>query len=92
MYMDRIKTRIVLKMKATYKLELLTPEAMNMLGSTEKGANKDKDGEILPKLESFTVVLVHFNLVKNDYQKTSKVLFTFAPNKQFGQVINSLKR
>ena len=58
----------------------------------KKGADKDKDGENVPKLESvlicFKVVLVHCNLVKNDYQHTSKVLFTFVPNKQFGQLIN----
>ena len=41
----------------------------------------------MPKLES-EVVLVHCNLVKNDYQQTSKVMFTFVPNKQFGQLIN----
>ena len=42
----------------------------------------------VPKLESVEVVSVHCNLVKNDYQPTSKVLFTFVPNKQFGQLIN----
>ena len=44
--------------------------------------------EKVPKLESVEVVLVHCNLVKEDYQHTSKVLFTFVPNKQFGQLIN----
>ena len=39
-------------------------------------------------LESLEVVLVHCNLVKNDYQHTSKVLFSFVPNKQFRQLIN----
>ena len=41
----------------------------------------------VPKLESSEVVLVHCNLASNSYQKASKVLFTFAPNKQFGQLI-----
>ena len=40
------------------------------------------------KLESVEVVLVHCNLVKNDYQHSSKVLFSFVPNKQFGQLID----
>ena len=39
-------------------------------------------------MESAEVVLVHFNLVKNDYQHSSDVLFSFAPNKKFGQLIN----
>ena len=42
----------------------------------------------MPKLESVEVILVHWNLVSNNYQQTSKVLFTLLPNKQFGQVIN----
>ena len=42
----------------------------------------------MPKLESVEVVLLHFNLANNNYQQASKVLFTFVPNKQFGQLIN----
>ena len=61
---------------------------MRLLGSIKKHADKDKDGENVPKLEPTEVVLVHSNLVKNDYHHTSKVLFTFVPNKQFGQLIN----
>ena len=61
---------------------------MKLLGSTNKVVGKDKNGENVPKLESVEVVLVHCNLVKNDYQHTSKVLFTFVPNREFGQLIN----
>ena len=86
--MNRIKNRIVFKIKTGHKLELLTSETMKLLGSTKKDVDKDKDGENVPKLESVEVVLVYCNLVKNDYQHTSKVLFTFVPNKQFGQLIN----
>ena len=67
---------------------MLTPEKMRLLESTKKDVDKDKNGENAPKLESVEVVLVHCNLVKNDYQHTSKVLFSFVPNKQFGQLIN----
>ena len=48
----------------------------------------EKDGEIVSKLESVGAVLVYCNLVKNDYQYTSEVLFSFVPNKQFGQLTN----
>ena len=44
----------------------------------------------MPKLEPVEVVLVHCNLVNNNYKQTSKVLFTFVPNKQFGQLINTV--
>ena len=49
---------------------------MRLLGSTKKDVDADKNGEIIPKLESVEVVLVHCNLVKNNYQHTSKVLFS----------------
>ena len=87
-YPNKIKNRIVFKIKTGYKLEMLTLETTKLLGSTKKDIDKDKDGEIVPKLESIEVVLVHCNLAKNDYQHRSKVLFTFFPNKQFGQLIN----
>ena len=63
-------------------------EVVRKYKKKKKNCDKDKDGENVPKLESVEVVLVHCNLVKNDYQHTSKVLFTFVPNKQFGQLIN----
>ena len=59
---------------------------MRLLGSTKKDVDKDKDRENVPKLKSAEVILVHCNLDKNDYQHTSKVLFTFVPNKQFGEL------
>ena len=46
---------------------------MRLLGRTEKDIDKNKDTENVPKLDSVEVVLVHCNLVKNDYQHTSKV-------------------
>ena len=87
-YPNKIKNRIVFKLKVGYKLELLSQEKMKLLGSTRKEVDKDKDGEDVPKLESVEVVLVHSNLVNNSYHQASKVLFTFVPNKQFGQLIN----
>ena len=84
---DKIKTRIAFKIKTGYKLELLSPETMRLLGSTKKDVSQDKDGEEVPKLESAEVVLVYCNLVNNNYQQAFKVLFTFVPNKQFGQLI-----
>ena len=61
---------------------------MKLLGSIKKDVDSDINSENVPKLESVEVVLVHCNLVRNDYQHTSKVLFSFVSNKQFGQLIN----
>ena len=88
-YQNKIKDRIIFKIKTGYKLELLTPETMKLLERTKKDVDQDKNGENVPKLESVEVVLIHCNLVKNDYQHTSKVLFTFVPNKEFGKLINT---
>ena len=60
---------------------------MQLLGSSKKVIDKSKDGEIVPRLETVEVVLVHCNLVNNNYQQASEVLFSFVPNKQFGQLI-----
>ena len=87
-YLSKIKNRIIFKIKNGYKLELLTPETMKVLGSTKKIVDKDKNGENVSKLEIVEVALVHCNLVKNDYQHTSKVLFTFVLNKKIGQLKN----
>ena len=76
-------TSFILLLKTGYKLELSSPETMKLLGSTKKDADKDKDGEDVPKLESVETALMHCNLVNNSYQQVSKVLLTFAPNKQF---------
>ena len=46
-----------------------------------------KNSELVPTLESVDLVLVHCNLVNSSYQQASKVLFTFVPNKRYGQLI-----
>ena len=74
-------------MKLGCKLELLAKETMQLLGSSKQGIDKNKDGEIVPRLETVEFVLVHCNLVNDSYQQALKVLFTFVPNKQFGQLI-----
>ena len=65
-YLNKIKNRIVFKVKTGYKLELLSPETMKLLGSTKKDVDQDTDGEDVPKLESVKVVLVNCNLVNNN--------------------------
>ena len=86
-YVNKIKNRIAFKIKTGYKLQLLTEETMQLLGSFKKVTGKNKDREIEPRLETVEVVLVHCNLVNKNYQQASKVLFTFVLNKQFGQLI-----
>ena len=87
-YTNKTKNRIAFKVKTGYRLELLSPETMKLLGSTKKDVDQDKDGEDIPKLESVEAFLVRCNLVNNNYQQSSKVLFTFVLNKKFGQLIN----
>ena len=78
---------VLSKIKTGYKLEMLSAETVKLLGNAKTDVDKDKDGEDVPKLESVVVVLAHCNIVNNSYQEASKVLFTFVPNKQFGQLI-----
>ena len=60
---------------------------MKLLGSTENNIIKDKDGENVPHLEITKVVLVYWDIVKNDYQQDSSVLHAFVPNKPFGSLL-----
>ena len=60
---------------------------MKLLGSSTDTIDGDKNSELVPKLESVDLVVVHCNLVNNSYQQAYKVLFTFVPNKKFGQLI-----
>ena len=75
------------KIKSGYYLELLTPETIKLLGSTESKITKNKNGENVPHLEVIELVLVHCNLVNNDYQQDSRILYTFVPNKIFGRLL-----
>ena len=86
-YINKIENRITFKIKNGYSLELLTKETMKLLGSTENKITKDKNGENVPHLEITEVVLVHCNMVNNDYQQDSRVLYTFVPNKSFGSLL-----
>ena len=80
-YVNKIKNRIAFKINTGYKLELLREETMQLLGSSKNVIDKNKDGDIAPRLKAVEVGLVHCNLVNNSYQQTSKVLSTFVPNK-----------
>ena len=86
-YVNEINNRIVFKIKSGYKLELLLKETMKLLGSTSNSIDKDKNSELVPKLESVDLLLGHSNLVYNTYQQVSKVLFMIVPNKRYGQLI-----
>ena len=87
MYVNKIENRITFKIKNGYYLELLTPEEMKLLRSTESKIPKDKNGENVPHLEVVELVSVHCNLVNNDYQQDSRILYTSVPNKPFGSLL-----
>ena len=80
-YINKIENNITSKSKTKYYLDLLMPETMKLLGSTKNNINKDKIGENVPHLEITEVVLIHCNIVNNEYQQDSTVLNTFVPNK-----------
>ena len=61
---------------------------MKLLGSTKSKITKVEAGENVPYLEVTKVVLVQCNIVDNYYQQSSRVLYTFVPNKYFGQLLD----
>ena len=88
-YVGKIENRNIFQIKRGYYFEHLNPETMKLLGSTEKDT-LDKNGESVSHSE--ITVLVHYNIVNNDYQHDSRVLYTFVSNSSFCQLLDiSLK-
>ena len=73
-FVNKIENRVTFKIKNGCSLELLTPETIKLLGSTKNKITKNKNGENVPHLEITEIVLVHCNIVNNDYQQDSRVL------------------
>ena len=86
-YVNKTENRITFKIKTGYYLQLLTPETMKLLGSTKNEINKVKNSENVSHLEITEVVLVHYNIINNDYQQDSRILYTCFPNKPFGSLL-----
>ena len=78
----------MLKIKTVYYFEILTPETMKILGSTKSKIIKNENGGNVLNLEITEVVLIHCNIVNNNYQKYSRASYTFVPNKAFGQLLD----
>ena len=81
-YVNKIENRITYKIKTGYYFELLTPETMKLVGSTKSNCGN------VTRLEITEVVLIHSNILGNGYQQYSRVLYTFVPNKSFGQLLD----
>ena len=62
-----MENRVTFKIKKGYSLELSISKTMKLLGSTESKLTKDKNGENVPHLKITEVVLIHCNIVNNDY-------------------------
>ena len=84
---NKIENDVTFRIKTGHNLELLTPETMKLLRSTENKTTKDKNGKNVPHLKITEVALVHCNIVNNNYQQDSRVLYTFVPNKLFGSLL-----
>ena len=76
------------KINTGYYLELLAPEIMKLFRSAISKITKDENDDNVPDLEITEVVLIHCDIVNNNYQEDSRVLYTFFPNKPFGQLLD----
>ena len=76
------------KIKTGHYLELLTPETMKFIGSTKSNITKYKNDKNTSYLKIAEVVLFHCNIDSDNYQQKSRVLYTFVPNKSFGQLLD----
>ena len=85
-YINKMENKISLKTNTEYYLKLLSPETMELLGSTIRKMTDDEKGEDPSHLEISEVVLIHCNIVNNDYEQDSRV--TFVPNTSLDQFLN----
>ena len=76
--------------KITLKIKKITAETMDLFESIKKNKNKSENGKNVPHLEITEVVLVYCNIVNNDYQLDSRILYTFVLSKSFGHLLNFL--
>ena len=88
-YIKWINNRLVFKIKDGYQLEFQTPETKKLFDRTKKLIDKTKNGENVPSLETVEVVLSQSNLVDDQYQQKSEVLYTFTPNKSYAYLLNA---
>ena len=86
-FVSKNENGIKFKIKRRYYFELLTPETMKLLGSTESKITGEKNGEKVPNLEVVELVLIHCNNVNNNYQQKSRILYTCVPNKPFSSLL-----
>ena len=89
-YVNKIKNRKTFRIKTGYYLKLLTNEKIKLLRSTDSKITKDKNGEMGRHLVINEII--HFNIINNDYQQTSRVLCLFVPNKSCCQLLNILPK
>ena len=61
---------------------------MKLLVNIKKKITKDENGQNMPHLDITEVISVHSNIVNNDYQQESRVVYTFVPNKLFSELLD----
>ena len=86
-YVNKIQNRITFRIKNGFSVQPLTPETVKLLGSTGNKITKDKNSENVPHLEITEVVLIHCNIVNNEYRQDSRVFYTFVQKKPFGSLL-----
>ena len=88
-FVNRILNRVAFKMKSGVSLELMNDATKRFLGSSKSVITGEINGDLVPKVETVQTVLIHCNLVNNDYQHDSRVLYAFVPDKSFGQLLST---
>ena len=87
-YINKIENRTTFQIKTGYYLKILTPEIMKLLKNTKSNIDENEKGKNKLNLEVTEIVLAHCNIANNDYQQDWRVLYTFVPNKSFGQLLD----
>ena len=86
-YVNKIEKRIEFEIKTGYNLELLTPVTMKLLGSTKSKITKNENGKNISNFEITELLFVQY-IINSNYQRNSRVLYTYIPNESFGQLLD----
>ena len=88
LYHDKIRNRTAYVIKNKYYIKLPTKEIRHLLGISKEKIEGSDYGDLVPQIEPVTAVLVNCNIVDNEYQRNSKLLYSFVPDKPFGSLLH----
>ena len=88
-YANKMENTITFKIKTGYYFELLTVETMKLQWNTKSKIIENENSKNVLNSEIIKIILVHCNIVNNNYQQNSRVIHTFLYDISFGELFDN---